>query len=70
MGKPLVQVLAETSGDCCVWYFLQRPEYKGMTNEQLAARLGIGRTAIVNARSMLKDGGYDCRHRKECKKPG
>lgn len=65
MAKPLIQFLAETSGDCCIYNFLQR--YRGMKNKDMAAKLGVSLRLVVKERGIMKDGGYACRHRENCK---
>lgn len=64
MPKPLIQFLTETSGVCCIWKFLTR--YEALTNKELAAKLGVSLRLVIMERQILKNGGYNCRKKKDC----
>lgn len=68
MAKPLIQFLSETSGACCQWFFLSQPAYRGKTNKELAAILGVSERTVSEARSMLNNGAFACRRKKDCQK--
>lgn len=66
MSKPLIQFLAETSKECCIRHFLDK--YSHLNNKQLADKLGVSLRLVVMERQILKNGGYNCQKKKDCKK--
>lgn len=64
--KTLLAFLTETSGCCCIRAFLD--QYSHLTNKALSEKLGISLRLVVTERQILKNGGYNCRKAKGCKR--
>jgi hypothetical protein len=66
VAKPLIQWLSEQTGACCQFGFMNQPQYKKLSNRDLGATLGVSERTVCETRSMINNGGIQCRHKTIC----
>lgn len=65
MPKPiLIKFLAETSGYCCQWAFVEANRAK--TRKDWASELGVSESTVKESRAQARDGILQCKQCDGC----